>query len=69
MMVARHEVPGNLSKEGPSRRVRCDAFLGFVPRLSLNNFAETMKSAKGIKPLSDAKLNATGRDFCQIWCD
>jgi hypothetical protein len=19
--------------------------------------------------LSDAKLNATGRDFCQIWCD
>jgi hypothetical protein len=21
------------------------------------------------EPLSDAKLNATGRDFCQIWCD
>jgi hypothetical protein len=19
--------------------------------------------------MSDAKLNATGRDFCQIWCD
>ena len=22
-----------------------------------------------IVELSDAKLNATGRDFCQIWCD
>jgi hypothetical protein len=23
----------------------------------------------GAVPVSDAKLNATGRDFCQIWCD
>jgi hypothetical protein len=22
-----------------------------------------------LNELSDAKLNATGRDFCQIWCD
>jgi hypothetical protein len=22
-----------------------------------------------VAQLSDAKLNATGRDFCQIWCD
>jgi hypothetical protein len=24
---------------------------------------------QGQRLVSDAKLNATGRDFCQIWCD
>jgi DNA-binding HxlR family transcriptional regulator len=26
-------------------------------------------SQKMLSQMSDAKLNATGRDFCQIWCD
>jgi hypothetical protein len=30
---------------------------------------EELAEQRNAQRLSDAKLNATGRDFCQIWCD
>ena len=47
----------------------------FLDVPGLSDWAVTMKSLSDAALLrnrvvvSDSKLNATGRDFCQIWCD
>jgi hypothetical protein len=53
-----------------SRTVYAAATLGLADLVKEGpKSADELASATGTDGLSDAKLNATGRDFCQIWCD